>query len=249
MLIGNTTRTANIICVPEHRIWQPEMQSKENVRSFLQESFPQVDLSDLVTEEEIDRFAKSSGGVFPDPQCCNAMYYVPATSDTVGGSAVVLAGDAVHAFPPDLGQGVNSALEDVYQLHRCLNANPSNISQALASYEKNRLPEAKALVKLMKFGFPYQYNQAPIKSKLATMNVLFRLLLNKVVPFVFSPPVAFMIQDEKISYSNILQAATKTTRNIAFSAAIVFALGKFGGRVFFLRDLVLKFIKMRFSFF
>lgn len=153
--LGDTARTANIICVPRHRIWQPEMQSKENVRSFLQESFPQVDISDLVTEEEIDRFAKSSGGVFPNPQCCNAMYYSTAVDSTVGGSAVVLAGDAVHAFPPDLGQGVNSALEDVYQLHSCLKANPSNISQALASYESNRLPEAKALVRLMKIGFPY----------------------------------------------------------------------------------------------
>jgi hypothetical protein len=35
-------------------------------------------------------------------------------------SAVVLVGDAVHAFPPDLGQGVNSALEDVFALHRAL---------------------------------------------------------------------------------------------------------------------------------
>lgn len=213
------------------------MQSKENVRSFLQESFPQVDISDLVTEEEIDRFAKSSGGVFPNPQCCNAMYYVPTSSavdGTMGGSAVVLAGDAVHAFPPDLGQGVNSALEDVYQLHSCLKANPSNISQALASYESNRLPEAKALMRLMKIGFPYQYNQAPIKSKLATMNVLFRLLLNKVLPSVFSPPVAFMIQDEKISYSNILKAATRTTRNIFLTAVIVFALGKFRGSLPFM---------------
>ena len=207
------------------------MQSKENVRSFLQESFPQVDISDLVTEEEIDRFAKSSGGVFPNPQCCNAMYYIPTTDVTgiEGRSAVVIAGDAVHAFPPDLGQGVNSALEDVYQLHSCLKANPSNITQALVSYESNRLPEAKALMRLMKIGFPYQYNQAPIKSKLATMNVLFRLLLNKVLPSVFSPPVAFMIQDEKISYSNILKAATRTTRNILLSAAIIFALGKFRG--------------------
>ena len=28
------------------------------------------------------------------------------------------AGDAAHAFPPDLGQGVNAALEDVFP-HTC----------------------------------------------------------------------------------------------------------------------------------
>jgi 2-polyprenyl-6-methoxyphenol hydroxylase-like FAD-dependent oxidoreductase len=42
-------------------------------------------------------------------------------------SAVILAGDAVHAFPPDLGQGVNSALEDVYALHRALERNNDSL--------------------------------------------------------------------------------------------------------------------------
>jgi len=146
------------------------MKSKEKVRAFLQESFPQVDISDLVTEEEIERFANSSGGVFPNPQCCNAMHYVPTvdkednnSGEKNGQTAVVLVGDAVHAFPPDLGQGVNSALEDVYLLHHYLMRSSGggfNVSQALSLYEKNRLPDIKALITLMKIGYPYQYNQA-----------------------------------------------------------------------------------------
>ena len=35
-------------------------------------------------------------------------------------AGVVLVGDAIHAFPPDIGQGVNSALSDVVMLGEAL---------------------------------------------------------------------------------------------------------------------------------
>jgi hypothetical protein len=82
--------------------------------------------------QELHRFASSSGGVFPFPQHCSALQAVflptptPTTSagelgtlikegegaggegavgaEGAGGSAVVLLGDCIHAFPPDLGQ-------------------------------------------------------------------------------------------------------------------------------------------------
>jgi hypothetical protein len=57
------------------------------------------------------------GGAFPTPQYCDALAWVMPAADGadarggVGtpavGSAVVLLGDAIHCFPPDLGQGVN----------------------------------------------------------------------------------------------------------------------------------------------
>jgi 2-polyprenyl-6-methoxyphenol hydroxylase-like FAD-dependent oxidoreductase len=52
---------------------------------------------------------------------------IPETATAT--SAVVLVGDAVHAFPPDLGQGVNSALEDVFALHRALERHDNSIDE------------------------------------------------------------------------------------------------------------------------
>lgn len=46
-------------------------------------------------------------GTFPAPQ------FVRTLATEVGGTGFAILGDAAHAFPPDLGQGVNSALEDV----------------------------------------------------------------------------------------------------------------------------------------
>ena len=69
-------------------------------------------------------------------------------------------GDAIHAFPPDLGQGVNSALEDVLVLVDALRykgALPSEggdlsidaLPEALEAYNTERAPAAEALAKLV----------------------------------------------------------------------------------------------------
>ena len=215
------------------------MRSKEKVRSFLQESFPQLDIDDLVTEEELERFALSEGGVFPRPQHSKALQHSFFSSSSNSSSSVVLLGDAAHAFPPDLGQGLNSALEDVYQLHNSLVATKNSkencsreeqldIPAALRDYEARRLPDIKALIQLMIFGFPYQYNQAPLKKNLAYFNFALRLLLNKILPAVFSPASFFMLQDEKLSYSYVVAAGKRTTRNLLLSLGGLLAASLWG---------------------
>mmetsp|Transcript_15499 Transcript_15499/g.50611 ORF Transcript_15499/g.50611 Transcript_15499/m.50611 type:complete len:234 (+) Transcript_15499:159-860(+) len=62
------------------------------------------------TPLQANNFISTPPGRFPAPQ------YVRQLSGLVGGTAFALFGDAAHAFPPDLGQGVNSALEDVSAL-------------------------------------------------------------------------------------------------------------------------------------
>ena len=42
-------RSANFICLPDHKIWK--LKTPEEVKIFLQDSFPQLELSDYVTDE------------------------------------------------------------------------------------------------------------------------------------------------------------------------------------------------------
>lgn len=49
----------------------------------------------------------------------------------------------------DLGQGVNSALLDVAQLADSLDAHPRDEAAAMRDYERARLPENHALLRLM----------------------------------------------------------------------------------------------------
>lgn len=198
-------RSANIITKPNHNIW--ELKSGEEMHDFLTKSFPQLPINKIVSSQEAQRFAETKGGEFPIPQYCEGFY-----SKLSNEAFIVLLGDAIHSFPPDLGQGVNSALEDVCTLKDVLEKSDNNFAEALPLYESLRLPDTKALIRLMQVGYPWQYNQAPIRKKLWNVNFLLRLSLSKVLPFLITPPAFFMIQNHQLSYQEILIKAERTTR-------------------------------------
>jgi len=116
-VVAGAKRTANFIAASSHSVWKH--RSLESMRTYLQSSFPQLEpLSDFFDDAEIARFAVAEPGTFPAPS------YITKNSESLHlcgqQSFVVLAGDAVHSFPPDLGQGVNSGLHDVFALGQCL---------------------------------------------------------------------------------------------------------------------------------
>jgi 2-polyprenyl-6-methoxyphenol hydroxylase-like FAD-dependent oxidoreductase len=60
--------------------------------------------------------------------------------------AVCLIGDAAHAVGPHIGQGASLALEDAFELARCLRDLP-NASEAFTTFEGIRRDRAEAAVK------------------------------------------------------------------------------------------------------
>ena len=150
---GEARRTANIICVPHHKIWQ--LKTFADVKQFLVESFPQIDFSSFVDDDEIERFAQAVPGEFPRPQYVRKMQTLLGSTgeQQQQQQGIALVGDSAHAFPPDLGQGVNSGLEDVVALYDVLQEGKGDFSKALPAYEERRAPEARALCSLMQFGY------------------------------------------------------------------------------------------------
>lgn len=206
-------RTANIITYPDHQIW--ELETKEEVKQFLKQAFPQLPLEKIISPEEIARFASSDGGKFPIPQYCSSLYQIWGKPEDNQGTAVILLGDAAHCFPPDIGQGVNSALEDVYVFNEILTATQDNLSQALPRYESLRQPDIKALIRLVQISYPWQYNQDPLQKRLWSLNLFLRLLLNRLFPFLFNPHSILLIQNHELSYSEILAKSNRTTQVLA----------------------------------
>ncbi|NET57706.1 MAG: FAD-dependent monooxygenase [Symploca sp. SIO2E6] len=212
-------RTANIITYPEHKIWQ--LETKEEVEQFLKQAFPQLPLEKMISPEEIARFASSGGGKFPIPQYCSGLYRIWGQPEANQGTGVILLGDAAHCFPPDIGQGVNSALEDVYLLQETLAQTQDHLSEALPRYEKLRQPDIKALIRLVQISYPWQYNQDPLRKRLWSLNFFLRLLLSRGLPFLFNPHSFLLIQNHQLSYSEILAKSNRTTQVLGILGGLI----------------------------
>mmetsp|Transcript_10899 Transcript_10899/g.13351 ORF Transcript_10899/g.13351 Transcript_10899/m.13351 type:complete len:609 (+) Transcript_10899:66-1892(+) len=230
-------RSTNIITKPNHAIW--DITDGEEMRKWMHKSFPRMSFQHeseggIISSAEWSRFASAKGGAFPSPGVSLNMQ-LSSKDETCG---VALVGDAVHVFPPDLGQGVNSALQDVLVLNQTIIRNGSSqdkstkltLGLALKQYERDRLPEAKALVKLNSHVGPYQYKQTGLvdttKAKLKVLNILFKVVLNKITFGIFPLPAAMMFfSGEAMSYRTIKNRSDAGTYSIV-SLLAVFALRK-----------------------
>lgn len=213
-------RNANMIRRENDKIWK--LKTGKEVLSFLEKTFPQLPIQEIISLEEAERFANSKGGYFPKPQYCSGTYFLLEKA-----RGIVLLGDAMHSFPPDIGQGVNSALEDLFVLKQALDSsNNSDLDSALPLYESRRNPDTKALINLVQFAYPYQYNQDPTAKKLWSINFILRLSLSKILPFLIAPPAFFMIQNHQLSYEEILNKTRTTTRILYLFGGLIF-LGLF----------------------
>ena len=175
----------------------------------------------LVAEEEWQRFAESEGSRFPLCQ------YTSGAAAHDGECGVALVGDALHAFPPDIGQGVNAALADVVALDECLTQGPS-LGSALDAYQASRGPETKALIRLARHGAPFQYLQSSrlltLRRLLWTANILLRIALNKVSRGITPQPAVMQMMDSRLSFREIMRRADRLTALLWTAAAAVAGL-------------------------
>ena len=70
----NVRRTVNVINVPKHDIWK--LRTFEEAKDFLVRTFPQIDFSTFVTDEEIARFAALPGKQLPKPQYVKSAHQI-----------------------------------------------------------------------------------------------------------------------------------------------------------------------------
>ncbi len=150
---NNAVRPANTITRPNHILWK--LQSGKEVKEWFQNSFPRLNFTSMVPQVEWDRFAKAEGSRFPHCQYSNGV----ALSSLDKQSGVVLVGDAIHSFPPDIGQGINAGLADVMALGKALenvnfpssrkaaiNASRSDhvlLGDALKIFDRDRMKEVR----------------------------------------------------------------------------------------------------------
>jgi 2-polyprenyl-6-methoxyphenol hydroxylase-like FAD-dependent oxidoreductase len=138
-------RPANVITRPNHEVW--ELEDGPSAKAWFRKAFPRLNWDEYVDDTEWERFAKAKGTSFPYCQYSPGL----AISSPDEAKAVVLVGDACHAFPPDIGQGINAGLCDVLALDRALKGKdiisgekknePEKLGEALKEYEQDQAPQ------------------------------------------------------------------------------------------------------------
>lgn len=107
-----------------------------------------------------------------------------------------LLGDTIHTVKPYFGLGLNSALEDVMSLENALNKHKDDLSKALPSYSRDRAKQAKAMVKMSKTldGGIFSF----------IIPLVIDSILSKKLPFIFAPNTITLLQNEKLSFTQVL---------------------------------------------
>lgn len=198
-------RSVNIIRKADHFIWT--IDTAQELLAFLGDSFPQIDVRSIVTAEEAGDFVKLEPGSFPKPQySCHLHACIGPPDRPVH---CLLIGDAAHAFPPDLGMGVNSALEDLEVLACILSCQPQ-LGKALPAYEKAKLPDSAALTRLVQKTFPEQYNHRPVRMLIWILGFFTRRGLNRIAPWLVDKPAFLLTQDPNLSFSEMESRKKRT---------------------------------------
>ncbi|KAH8066832.1 FAD binding protein [Aureococcus anophagefferens] len=115
----------------------------------------------------------------------------------------------------------NAALEDVAALGDAAAAS----RRPTWAYQRARAPAARAIAKLVQIGFPFQYDQSRVRSKLFLGSPAWRrtpsplrLLPPRAAAAVAPPPAAFAVLDGE-PYVDILARLTRANRAVAAVAA------------------------------
>lgn len=179
------------------------LTTKEEILQYFQNKFPT--LGQLISAEEAEEILHRPVSQVLSVSCDCFDY----------NQSILIIGDAAHAVSPSVGQGCNSALEDVYILGQLLDRYQDNWSQVLPQYSQQRLPDAYALQELSNYSFP--------RKKLLVLEFFLRLKIARILhswfPQKFNLFVFDLVLDTDLPYSKVLQLSQNWVNKVKRSMA------------------------------
>jgi kynurenine 3-monooxygenase len=133
----------------------------------------------------------------------------------------VLLGDAAHAVVPFYGQGANAAFEDCMVLDDVLREFPSDIAEALRTYERRRKRHSDALADLAIGNF------LEMRDKTASKSFLFGKKIEKWLAKLFPGrfvPLYYMVTFSRTPYADAVRSSRAQWRTVWTAAGSLLAV-------------------------
>lgn len=166
------------------------LNDSAKVLTFFEDNFPQI--KGLIDHEEAENFVNRFVSKIVTIKC---NYYHQKDS-------ILIIGDAAHSVSPSIGQGCNSALEDVLIINSLLDKYNDNWKQVLQEFTKTRIPDAHALKELSDYSFP--------RNKKLMFEFFLRIkisrFLHRLFPTIFQPFLFDLVSETLTPYSEILES-------------------------------------------
>ena len=181
------------------------LATREEVRAFFERVFP--DAVPLMPTLE-DDFLLNAVGSLVTVRCAPWRFKDRAT----------LLGDAAHAVVPFYGQGANAAFEDCMVLDDCLREFPTDVAEALRSYEDRRKRHADALADLAIGNF------LEMRDKTASRVFLFGKKLETWLARLFPGrfvPLYYMVTFSRTPYANAVRRARRQWRAVGIAGSVL----------------------------
>lgn len=214
----------SIIRPPHHAVWR--LRDVEEGYKLFEENFPGMPVRSIVTAESMQRFVTAVPKRFGDVRQTASLAARAVADDGRENAGVVVLGDAAHSFPPDLGQGVNSGVEDAGVLAAVVDAagRDATGAEVAADYERMREGDADGLSFAARNGLPFQYQQNRLRGTVDLVNVVLRQKLSSLWPRIFYPAVVSVAMETAMRYGEIARRARVTTRRMWYCALVLAVL-------------------------
>lgn len=197
----------------------------EEMFQLFEENFPQMNVRQCIDYDNMRHFVESKGTRFGKVRRAASITAVIGDGEWNTRGGVVVMGDAAHSFPPDLGLGVNTGMEDVGVLMSVLDAAEPNTSlrDIVKRYEQLRDKDTEGVTFVHRHGDPWRYNQSKWRMMLWGLKMLFRIKLAKAFPQMLYPP-AFIMGVEGLPFGEAMKRANLTTLRLCAFVAILMAV-------------------------
>ncbi|CAN8077324.1 unnamed protein product [Agarophyton chilense] len=199
-----------------------DLKTAEEGYKLFEEILPQLNARSCISSKSMKRFVEAKPIRLPPSSRVESLVVHVGGAPSAG---VVFLGDAAHSFPPDTGQGMNAAFEDVQTLMQVLDGMDVNtsIENTLREYEAVRDEDLRALTTIVRSVSTFS-GASSVGLALRIWDRKLRGFLAKKFPGVLYPSMLEAI-GKNYAYRDALRFHKLTTTRLVASGAVLAILG------------------------